>query len=396
MSPLLAALLALGGVARAGDNSDQNCFVDEVIPSGSTRVFQQAATDNTNLYGALGVAERKVLPMLHKHEDMGMFIYEHHVLAGATKVPARAGGACEDSFLHAPVDLTSGSVGFAVSKQDFGIYYVASVTMAEAYGSGPTRFFLNYTVPFFSVYYGMAAPFTGALTESSDSGVYSVDYVAGVEYTPGTVAIRAAYVGSEGVYAQAAESRSGAFFGLAATERFVEIPYLRTGIERFGLDRLERRIGRSSLYGRKMELPALSERPEAQADRDFWSGHIAQEGIAEYFDVVGSFAVRPSPFLHELRLGVHTEAYSDLEEMPEEWGYRAYAGVASVPPAADLGVVGGPKPSFTLEALYGLDSRGGYFRWDFALRYNDPDVLARFPYAENAFDIYVGFEGGGN
>ena len=390
-----ALLLLVSGLALAGDNSDQNCGIDRILAGGSRRVMRQAAEDNSALYGALGVAERKVLPMLHEHEDMGMFIYEHHVLAGATHVPAVAGGSCEDAYLHAPVDLASGSIGFAWSKEDFGVYYVASVTMAEAYGSGPMRFFLNYTVPFFSVYYGLAAPFLGAQSEIGDSGAYGWDYVAGAEYTPATFAFRAAYVGSQGIYLQGAESRSGAFVGVAANEAFARLPYVRGGVERLELPKQGRRVGMSSLFARKMELPALSTEPAAQADRDFWSGHLAQEGMFGWLDLVGAYALKPTPFLHELRLGAHTEDFLELDQGREGWGWRGLVGVAAVPPAVDLGVEGGTRPSATLQGVYGIDGRRNYFRWDIALRLNDPEVLARFPYAENAVDIYVGFEGGG-
>lgn len=395
MSPLLAVAVLLSRPALAGDNSDQNCGVDRILPSGSRRVMRQAAEDNSALYGAVGVAERKVLPMLHEHEDMGMFVYEHHVLLGATHVPAVAAGSCEDSYLHSPVDLASGSIAFAFSRGDLGAYYVASVTIAEAYGSGPTRFLLNYAVPFTSAFYGLAAPFLKNSSEVGGSGAYGVDYVAGAEYTPGTFAFRAAYIGSQGAYLQAAESRSGAFVGVAANEAFARLPYLRGGLQRLALPQKGDRLGVSSLFARKMELPALSSEPAAQDDRDFWSGHLAQEGMLGWLDLVGAYAVRPTPFLHELRVGAHSEDYLELKKNREGWGWGGLVGVASVPPATDLGVEGGTLPSASLQAVYGVDGRRSYFRWDISLRYNDPEVLARFPYAENALDIYVGFEGGG-
>jgi hypothetical protein len=91
--------------------------------------------------------------------------------------------------------------------------------------------------------------------------------------------------------------------------------------------------------------------------------------------------------LHDLRLGVHTPDFLDSEEGEGTWQFRGMAGIVQMPESPIVGVDGGTRPSARVEATYGYD--GSVFsNIELSLKYNDPVVLALFPYAENALDIY--------
>jgi len=390
MSPLPLLLAALVGLAHAEDdtNSSANCGVVKLFPTSHRDLLRRAATTNTNLYGAVGTAEREVLPLMHSHEGMALFSYEQHVLAGAMHVPVMAIG-CESSMLMAPVDLTSSNWALAWSQGDVGVFYNASVTTVQAYGGAPMRGFGNFISSAASIYYALGAPFFPAGSNQYDNGSVTWDWIAGAEVTPGSVAIRAGYVGSNGAYFQASEKHSGAFFAAAANQGFEQLPYLRGGIERLRLEKLVDKVGQTSAYVRLLELPgAVGQVPQAQPEPDDLDTlHLSQEGMGQLIDVVTAVAWKPTPLLHELRVGVHTPHFLGIEERDDSWDFRALGGVVRMPESPLVHVEGGAKPSFRLEAVYGYD--GNVFsNLELSLKYNDPEILALFPYAENALDIY--------
>jgi len=386
---LFIALFALALPASAQDetNSSANCGVDKLLPGSGQDLLRRASTDNTNLYGAVGTAEREVLPLMHAHEGMALFSYDQHVLAGAFHVPVQAIG-CESSLLMAPVDLTSSNWALAWSQGDVGVFYNASVTTVQAYGGAPMRGFGNFISSAASIYYGLAAPFFPTGSKMYDNGSVTWDWIAGAEVTPGPVAVRAGYVGSRGAYFQASERISGAFLAAAANQSFAELPYLRGGIERLRLDSVVDTIGQTSAYVRFMELPgAVGDVPTAAPPDDLDTVHFAQEGMGSLVDVVAAVAWEPTPMLHELRLGVNTPNFTGIEDRDDTWDFRALAGVVRMPSSPLIGVEGGALPSARLEAVYGAD--GSVFsNIELSLKYNDPEVLALFPYAENALDLH--------
>ncbi len=391
----MLALLTLLGAAWAQDGGT-GCGIVTVFPSAQRDLLVgQAATDNTNLYGAVGTAERKVLPAMHAHEGLGIMVFEQHVLAGALHVAAEGGGDCPNSVIRSPVDLTASNWALAWSGEDFGVFYNASVTGAYAAGSGAHRGMVGTVATVSSIYYGLVAPFFPAGSRESDDGVVTWDWIAGVEATPGTLAIRAGYVGSQGAYFQAAESRTGAFFGAAANQGFAAVPYLRGGVEHLVIPDWADTVGRSSLFGRKLVLPGVVGASPDQTESDFLTGHVAQEGIYRYVDVWATYAVRPTPFFHELRVGGHTANYLGIDEDDEGWGVRGTAGFVTMPTRIDLDVEGGRRFSGSIEANYQLPGRNEYGLVEMSLRYNDPQVLALFPYAEDALDIYFSLQFGG-
>ncbi len=385
---MIALLLLVPAVwAQEPSNRSINCWIDQALPSAQRDLMFRAATDNTNLYGAVGTAERVVLPLLHEHEGMKLLVFESHALAGALHVPAVAAGDCANEALRAPVDLTASSWALAWSAGDVGVFYNASVTTAYPQASGASRALFDSLNTLSAIYYGIAAPFFPTGGEVTDTGVATWDWIAGLEATPGTVAIRAGYVGSRGVYFQAAERRSGAFFGAAANQSFANLPYLRGGVERLRIEKIEEKVGQSSLFARKLVLPgALGGDPEEAPD--FWTGHVAQEGMGRVVDIWATYAVKPTPFLNELRLGGHSPNFTDRDERDGDWAFRGTAGFVTMPERLDLATEGGRRFSGSLEANYRFESRRAFSLLEASLRYNDPQVLALFPYAEDALDVY--------
>lgn len=388
MSALLLLALVAPASAQEDTNSSANCGVDKMLPGTQQDLLLRAATDNTNLYGAVGTAERKVLPLMHAHEGMALFSYEQHILAGVLQVPAQAIG-CESALIMAPADLTSSNWALAWSQGDVGVFYNASVTTAQAYGGAPMRGLGGFINSAASIYYGLAAPFFPTGSNTYDNGVVTWDWIAGAEVTPGTLAVRAGYVGSRGAYFQASEKTTGGFIAAAANQSFAELPYLRGGIERLRLDAVVDVIGQSSAYLRMMELPgSVGDAPSARAPNELDTFHVAQEGLGSLVDVVAAVAWKPTPMLHDLRLGLHTPDFLGIDDRYDSWQFRGMAGIVNMPASPLVGVEGGVRPSARLEAVYGYDG-SSFSNVELSLKYNDPEVLTLFPYAENALDIYM-------
>jgi len=133
---LTVVLLALTASARQASNDGFGCTIDKVYEGAQRQLMEQASRDNSTMYGAVGTLERVVLPGMKDNPDLFLMTFEQHVLAGVLRVPAAASGDCAHLLLDAPVDLASSNWGLAWSNDDFGVFYNASVTHAQAYGGG--------------------------------------------------------------------------------------------------------------------------------------------------------------------------------------------------------------------------------------------------------------------
>jgi hypothetical protein len=400
MRPLLTlAALAASSTALA----QGSCGVEQILSDASADFIRAAGADNADLYGAVSGVERNMLPLMHEVSDFGdngikLFVFEQRVVLGVGRAPAWVSGSdCKYGTQYAPVDMGSGNFGLAWTWGDVGLFYNASTAGTWTTSSGAMRGFSGFLGPASVIYYGLAAPFMPAGKTVNDSGAFYWDYIIGAELTPATVAIRAGYVGSSGVYVQGRESTTGLFFGAAANDAFANLPYLRAGLERLAVKKLRETLGFTSPFARRMQLPGAAEAP-AKDRQSFTTGHLNQENLDEIIDVFASVAVKPSLFIHEARVGLHTKDwYRRAEDRDQEWSFRGVAGVLQMPEAVHYGAKGGLRPTAKFEADFALDDFGDAFgALQISARYNDPEVTDYFPYAEDALEIYFLMKMGGD
>ena len=140
----------------------------------------------------------------------------------------------------------------------------------------------------------------------------------------------------------------------------------------------------------------------------FMTAHVEQLNIGKLIDVTTAYAWEPSPMLHEARAAIHTAGYRPAPSKPkdldkeqyavEQFGVIATAGIVRMPPLWYYGLDGGYRLSLRVD-LVGTqwDQNDKDFQFTSRLlmgvRYNEPEVLSGFPYARNAWDLYISFQG---
>jgi hypothetical protein len=118
----------------------------------------------------------------------------------------------------------------------------------------------------------------------------------------------------------------------------------------------------------------------------------------KWIDVHAAYALTPTPLVHEARVGLHTPGFhwipdADSDEDRPVAGVLVTGGVVRLPALYYYGVEGGAKKSFRAEAQANLTSDGSVMGLNLSLRYNEPDTLATFPYAQDAWNLYFSFQG---
>lgn len=115
--------------------------------------------------------------------------------------------------------------------------------------------------------------------------------------------------------------------------------------------------------------------------------------IARMVDLSAAYAWSPTPLLHEARIGVHSEEWHAQDAKGVQW--RGTLGMVRLPENPLLEVEGGPRLSGSIEVGTHNKSRRSMGHLVGSVKVNDPEVLAVFPYAEDAVDVYLLLQGGG-
>jgi hypothetical protein len=248
--------------------------------------------------------------------------------------------------------------------------------------------------------YGLAAiplsflaPLAPLINRNSEPTTMAGDFIAGVEYDLPTIgAARVGYAFSQGIFTNVSVDRLRLFAEGLLTQRFSQLALLKAGAQ--GV-RTVRDAGRTSLYGRSLQLAA----PRGLVDDGgpigsrttslgLTTGHLEQVGIGGYVDLRFAYALAPTPFIHELRLGVHGPRYGEPGALEDDImnAFRLHAGFVELPPLPWFGLEGGRTFSF--------DVRIGSPNIFIAVERNTPELLTIFPYAYNAtsFQLMVAID----
>jgi hypothetical protein len=112
-------------------------------------------------------------------------------------------------------------------------------------------------------------------------------------------------------------------------------------------------------------------------------------------DLNTALGITQKAFLHELTAGVHTENFSIPKDSKGKlawssegkFGFGLHAGLVELPRVPQFGALGGKMLYVSAAAVYGNREDGWQFKA--AYRRNDPELLALFPYAQNASNLLL-------
>jgi hypothetical protein len=427
MSGLVLLLLGLAGTARAQEVLPDGLLLDYLFSTRcavaaapgtpSITLVQEAQQTNAATYGALQFANDTLIPRVQAASDEEwdgeaiVFALRADNLFGVATVPAMTVPSditsdCKASdWVAAPADLMTNRLGFARQWKNGGFFYAVSVNGYGLHTSQDTRFGAPYMLMAVNMAYAFGAPLLPAGTRVGQRFTLTWDWVGGARFTPGSLDLRAGYLGSQGFYSNIAEQRSSLFVGSAFTAlpkdlSSASLPWVLAGLTRVPLpDELVEKIGRTRTFARRLRwvspvsTAGVANAAAAEALRaaapslDVWTGHIEQVGLMEdHLDVRVVGGLAPTPFLHEASVGWRSDGLTPESEFEDDFGWGISAGVVTMPAAAFYGIQPGPK--LALSATIGGEASGGGSLMG-GLRLNQTELLDVHPYAVNAVSVFI-------
>ena len=397
----VGSVMLHAGSGRAQAISNAYGGVEAIPYNVSFNTALRASDTYASVFGAASMAERIVFPALRQDEDWVVRFASNTVYGGVTVPVDYMTDAGNVGIGVHPVDFSAVSLCAGYRLGDLGLFYASSMTGTVLAPNTGGRV-INGTIWALD----LAATSVGGarVTEySRRSGSYEdidingmnnqADFIVGAQYDLGFLQARAGYVGSSGVFTNVSQADIRAFLTSIIRTELGTIPYLRTGIENLPVDDLGLEGSMSSLFARKIRVVAPFE-PEADvayadlreaSSFDRWTGHMHQLSIAKNFDVLAALGFHSGVSLQELRAGWHTEGFHrvvptdpDEEARPEE-GWGVQVGYVNVPDMYYYGLEGGAKVSLIIEGR----APAGRLK----ISRNDPDLLAVFPFAYDAWSL---------
>ncbi|MFT5680956.1 MAG: hypothetical protein ACI8RZ_001862 [Myxococcota bacterium] len=380
-------------------------FLDGCEHTLPSRQWARDMSDsNAELYGVMSASERLLMPYLfyedgdkHTKKTAALFL-ESNFIASGVDLP---GSSCTE-WEVGEVDISAMSMGFGFSRPWFGLFYASSITGTTMIADPMDRVIADTSVVY-NAYYMFVAPFVGARQFDTRSSRFNLDWVAGASVSPATLNISVGYLGSQGIFHNINEDTTRLFVQFAAQEAYQRLPWWAIGLYDVPWpEEWKDRIGRTKVFGRSVEWYAVPVASDAETTETTDTGE--EEADTE--------AAKPPPFstlhLHQtflderlaVRLAVQRkpswgfhEAVATVSPVELEYGFLyAEAGLVSLPPVYHYGITGDVRWVVNIGATATPQSYGrtdGEFT--FAIRRNHTDTLTTFPYAADAWQVYVGF-----
>lgn len=408
---LVGALVLFAPRAQAQSNPSGDTLLDGSIEQAT---IGQAAVRNAQVFGAAGFLDRVLLPTALKNGGTVIVSAESSVLQGMLRAPANLSAACglvtdaeSCPYGFLDIDTFSSAGGVAFQGENLGLFYVASVTSMRL-TEGGTEVMYPFVagalagLGFFNLY---TAPLYTGPTKIFDEGMGSLFEYSSEDYIVGGTArfeVAGMRLGARGGLV-ATQEKSGAY--VSVTEGVLslvasavirpdesEVPYAMLGLQRSpwlgqmlmgGSTQTAAEKATASIYARSLHLePITTPAGASSTTESMWTVHASAEDIyaGEELWAEMSFAagVRPTPFFHEARGSVY------WGEPDEHVGLRFSAGLVGMPAMHYYGTNGGQTFAWAIE--------GELASFRFALRRNDTEMLMRFPYAQGATQMYIGFD----
>ena len=447
MTALLLALLAPSAQAReplwafARDEDEQplewHCDDDQVSVIQGTVPWAtavEARRSYARTYSAIAELENGLLPALDARKEGGVWRLGWNTLFHVTELPSIACGELASQVYD--VGAYNMSLGFG--NERFSFFYSAAATYALVTQHWADRTLKHGGGFLIGHFYSLTAPLWGARVINADQiggdaftndwgflssgdgaiGGVSLDYIAGARADLEYAVVGLGYVGSRGLFANLKQPQSGAFFDTVtdlqsfSAEELSLLRYVKTGVAAFGWfqgkkSELGRIIGVTDLNFARYATASPSgavvqasdtSRAAALTQGGFALTQLQQRNLWELVDVTTRVQLSPTPQLYELGARVHTRGYhTELlrghrgrVKVPEGGGASGAIGLVNLPARTWYGVDGGIRPYLEADVmLYANENRVSDSNFRASLKYNSPDTLIVFPFAQNAIETHL-------
>lgn len=426
MTALLLTLLLWAGPALASDDGflrpeGTDCDLNGGNPIAGTAGFDNARAalqTNQNTYSATAFAERNLFPAARRKgadEDGGTFAAQWSFTFNAAQVVsfddgAEGNGNCPSNYRVQvrPLDMQAGNIGVTGHWGRWGLFYSSSITFGQqAYPNPFLRGMLWLgAAPMYAGSIVALAPISGGWTTQNGASALAMDWIGGGRYEGEHLHARLGYAGSRGLYVDVGEDVVGlSLSGVVRGGELGRFAQLKVGGQRMPLKKLIKPLGFTSLYLRDLSFgPPVVESVAAAAVADgegldgllggvgrLRTYHFSQEDLGQYVDLDIAFATRPLSQLHLAALGGHSADFRATRDGAVGTGFLAKAGVVNLPGQPILGVDGGSYFSGRLEGRG--RNKAGNLGGGGAILFNDPELLALYPFATNVSSWSFSIEG---
>jgi hypothetical protein len=419
-----AALLLLIGLAQAKDDGflrpeGTDCELNGGNPIAGTAGFENARDalqTNQNTWSATAFAERTLFPAARRkgaEEEGGVAAAQWTFTFKAAQVVTRDTSAqgntnCPSDYAVQlrPLDMQAGNIGVAGNWGKWGLFYSSSVTFGQlAYPNPFLRGMLWVgAVPMYTSGIAMLGPISRGWSTQEGASAFAMDWIAGGRYEGEHVYARAGWAGSRGLYVDVGEDTLG--LGLSGVVRSSSAGWLGqlwAGGKRMPTKKLLAPLGFSSVFLRDLSFgpPVTAAVAEEAADGGLdgvlggvgrlRTVHVEQEDIAELVDLRVAMATRPISQLHLAAAGLHSKGFRETRDGQAGQGFLGQVGVVNLPAQPILGVDGGSYFSARVEGR--ARAKNGKLGGGGSVLFNDPELLALYPFATNVSSWSMHVEG---
>lgn len=386
-----------------------------------TKLLQNQAATGAQLYGALGLLERELMPRVQNGGVV--FLNGFDMLMGGVRIPGYC-SVCGDmdnpdtQFRVFAADTYSLATGLALrTDEGWGVFTAAAVTYTRV-AQGIEQFFARIGVPMVSAI-GMpmshlflaSLPFLTGPTQviGGETTANLVSYVAGGTAEVFGTNIYVGFVGNSaggGLYTNLTQKKLRLLLSTALTENLGDMTYLKAGFdgvsdgslgslgslaEMFASSESSDESAKarpsdptSSVYTRKvrLDIPRLtdSDQTTTTSGLALWTVHAQRTNLlGGLVDLSAAVGVRPVALLHEARVTLHTPAQW-MDEDESALRLSASLGYVRLPPLYMLAQQPGGHLAFRLEGKIGNILSVSLCR-------NEPEILTSFPYAVDAWKM---------
>lgn len=410
MIALLLGLLTAQAADWKGFNCPKPLYIEGT--SGLDAARRNIQTFNRYYTGA-SLAERGLFPYVATPTWVDREGWRTRAVVDFSYIADSAGliamesssGKCGAVGVH-PMDLAVNSMGLLMMHQSgFGITVAGSSTFVGAADNTAERWTTAAMTLFpWTAFYSFASPLLPLFPNARDPWGAQADFLIGAVYDAQTFGTyRLAWSHQGGWVTNVSQENVRLLVSALISPNLDRIPLLRAGF-----DRIQSKVGYTTLLGRKTDFARLSTEDEATEHRGVI---LAQDNIFGILDIGVEPAWEPHVRLAHAKLGFHTRGFFDVPVTadPNKVDYVGTGegkvevglegGLVTLPTLPWYGIEGGTQPYAVL--VLRVNSAGpGTEDWetgrkgelsviDLRFAYNDPEVLLYMPTAQGSLRVGI-------